>query len=252
MKALGAGPLAHEAYKDILQPAAREIGNNLLLVAKAISIAMAPLEATIWGYERIKDWLSIKIAQKLAHIDPTQIQSPKLTIAGPTITNMRFAMSEEDIREMYATLVASAMNKNMDRLVHPAFPSIIQQLTPDEAKILRYISKQNSPQIVHQRMRNNQLLKKSIAADESLKQIGELSQIEFPHEIDLYCDNLIRLKLFRENRYEEGEYREGGHNRHGEYGPSIDTIETYDIDVSRFGDHFIRCCLDQPNWDIRL
>ena len=51
-KQLGLKYLAPEIYKDLLQPAVREVGNELVKVAKAVCIATAPLELTVWGYNK--------------------------------------------------------------------------------------------------------------------------------------------------------------------------------------------------------
>jgi hypothetical protein len=61
LDSLGAGPAAHELYKDLLQPAARELGKSLLPLAKAVSLAMTPLRGAVWGLEQIEDWLVVKI-----------------------------------------------------------------------------------------------------------------------------------------------------------------------------------------------
>ncbi|MDL2122548.1 MAG: hypothetical protein LWX51_05580 [Deltaproteobacteria bacterium] len=59
-KALGLGELVPEVYRDMLQPAARQIGDGLATIANAVRISLAPLEAGIWGYGQIKEWLSIR------------------------------------------------------------------------------------------------------------------------------------------------------------------------------------------------
>ena len=59
VKALGITQLAPALYQDLLQPAARETGRNLLVVAKAVSLALAPLKGIVYGYERIRDDLLV-------------------------------------------------------------------------------------------------------------------------------------------------------------------------------------------------
>ena len=109
-KALGITQLVPTLYQDLLQPAAREAGQRLVVVAEAVGIALSPLEAAVWGYQRIKDYLSAKVAAKLADKPPGEIISPDLVIAGPVIMSMIFAAEAPHLREMYANLVAHAMH----------------------------------------------------------------------------------------------------------------------------------------------
>ena len=137
---LGLNDVGPEVYKDLLQPAVREMGNNLLTIAKVVTVAMSPLKGAIWGFEKIQDWLGVKLTQKLSKVDPEKIQTPKMSIAGPTLLQLHFCKDEPELREMYANLLASAMNKDLSLSVHPSFVTIIQQLTPHEAVLLKLIS----------------------------------------------------------------------------------------------------------------
>lgn len=69
----------------MLQPAARQIGDGLATVAKAVRISLAPIQAGIWGYEQIKEWLCISVTLILADRKAKKIESPPLSIAGPLI-----------------------------------------------------------------------------------------------------------------------------------------------------------------------
>lgn len=64
--ALGIGPETKELYVDLLRPAAKELSGNLLLVAKAISLAMLPLRGLIWGFDAVQEWLLAALLKRLA------------------------------------------------------------------------------------------------------------------------------------------------------------------------------------------
>ena len=55
-------------YQDVVQPAAKEIGTALQTVTKSIHLALAPVSALVWGYEKIKDYLNKTLAEKLADV----------------------------------------------------------------------------------------------------------------------------------------------------------------------------------------
>src|SRR5574341_1689781 len=139
-KALGITQLVPTIYRDLLQPAAKETGQRLVVVARAVGIALAPLEAAVWGYERIRDYLAAAIAAKLAKKPADQIQTPDPVIAGPAIFSMVFTAEAPHLREMYATLLAHAAHTPSAPKVHPSFVQIVQQLSPAEAQILREIA----------------------------------------------------------------------------------------------------------------
>ena len=50
-------------YQDIAQPAAKEVGKNLLVVSKTISMALAPLKMLVWGYERVEAYLTKRVTE---------------------------------------------------------------------------------------------------------------------------------------------------------------------------------------------
>ena len=237
---------ALELYKDLLQPAAREIGANLLTVAKSVSVAIAPLKGAVWGFEQIGDWLCVKLTEKLAHTPPDQIHAPKMSIAGPALVNLQFCKDEDDLRELYANLLASSMDETVSDSVHPSFVHIIQQLNPDEAKILRWLAVNfNSPQVCYQITDSmGSLLDRSESAETTMNTIATHACLDRPKEINSYFDNLLRLKIFDEQKSHDTEYVEGGANRSGDYGPSVSTKSTFEIIITNFGERFIKCCVD--------
>ncbi len=127
-------------YQDALQPAAKEIGTALQTVAKTIHIALAPVSVLVWGYEQIRDFVNTKVAEKLKDVPPENIVTPKLNVAGPALEALRYTGHEETLRDMYANLLAASMDTRTATAAHPSFVEIIRQLTPDEARILRFLA----------------------------------------------------------------------------------------------------------------
>lgn len=124
-------------YQDVVQPAAQEIGKALQTVAKTVHVALAPVSALVWGYDQIKDFVSTKVADRLKNVPPENIVTPKPNVAGPALDSLRYTGHESLLSDLYANLLAAAMDKATADGAHPAFVEIIKQLTPDEAKLLR-------------------------------------------------------------------------------------------------------------------
>ena len=126
-------------YEDVLQPAAKEVGAGLQTIAKTIHIALAPVSALVWGYDKLKDYLEERLAEKLKNVPSEKLITPNPTVAVPVVESMRYTAHDPTLRELYSSLLASAMNIDTADNAHPAFVEMIRQMTPDEAKILKFI-----------------------------------------------------------------------------------------------------------------
>lgn len=65
------------------------------------------------------------------------IESPDPHIAVPALQYISYCMDNDELRDMYANLLANSMNKVVKNGVHPGFVEIIKQLSPDEARLLK-------------------------------------------------------------------------------------------------------------------
>jgi hypothetical protein len=124
-------------YQDLAQPMAQELSKSLVIVAKAVRVALAPVSAFVWGYEKISDYLAEKLTEELRGIPPERIITPEADVAVPAIEALRYSR----LREQYASLLATAMDSQTAHEAHPAFVEILKQLKPDEARLLGFLSK---------------------------------------------------------------------------------------------------------------
>lgn len=81
------------------------------------------------------------LKKKVEKIPAENLQIPPTMIAGPTLEALRYAYDEEELREMYENLLASAMNREKVKKVHPAYVDAIRQMTSLDAIILNYMAK---------------------------------------------------------------------------------------------------------------
>lgn len=141
-------------YRDAIQPGAVEIGKAVGTIGKAVNVALAPLRLVVWGYDQIEAFLVQRVSEELRDVPPDRVVTPDLTIAGPAVEALKFAGHKEVLRDMYARLLAKAMDSNVSSSAHPAFVEIIKQLTPDEAKVLTLIWKTQNIPVVDLRIKN--------------------------------------------------------------------------------------------------
>ena len=127
-------------YQDVMQPAAKEVGTALQTVAKTLHILLAPVSGLVWGYEKIKDFVSETVAAKLQGVPEDELRQPEPHVAGPVLEALRYTGYQEDLRAMYANLLATSIDSATSLNAHPAFVEIIKQMSPDEALIVKSLS----------------------------------------------------------------------------------------------------------------
>ncbi|WP_312158839.1 DUF4393 domain-containing protein [Oscillibacter sp.] len=134
-----------EVYNDLAKPAACETGKFLGRIPRAINAALIPLDLWItkreYELEKTKKLLEIE----LADVDPSKIVSPESYVAVPALQSIAYSMDSEELRTMYAKLLAKSMNTDYRESVHPSFVEIIKQLSPLDAQNLNYITTDESP-----------------------------------------------------------------------------------------------------------
>ena len=179
-------------YKDAVQPAAKEIGVGL---QKTVHMALAPISALVWGYDKIEDFVKTSVAERLKRIPHDQIITPLPQIAGPALEALKYTGHDKNLREMFAKLLATAMDEKIATEAHPSFVEIIRQLSSDEAKICRILKVRNIIPVVNLNARRP-------FPDGSFKTelmhfstLGYEADCKFPKQIQGYLDNLKRLGL---------------------------------------------------------
>jgi len=141
-----AGPL----YRDAFQPAAKEVGKGLKTIVGAFRAALLPLEIATWKYEEARKFLRGPVKRKLEKAPRDQITpNPKASVVVPALEAVALTEGDPDLEELFANLVASAMDKRHAMRAFPAFVEIMKQLTSDEAKILRTIGPGRSVPMIH-------------------------------------------------------------------------------------------------------
>ncbi|HGY9568620.1 DUF4393 domain-containing protein [Vibrio harveyi] len=181
-------------YEDALQPAAKEIGKALGTVAKTVNVALAPVSALVWGYDKIKDFVDTKVSEKLSGVKDENIVSPPPNVAGPALESLKYTGCVEELKELYANLIASSMDKNTTHKAHPSFVEIIKQLSPDEAKLLTHFKTSGAAPIIN--IKNNRKDKPGGRLEYSyFTNLGEQLELQNLNLNSSYWSNLIRLGL---------------------------------------------------------
>lgn len=130
-------------------PNIREAGKQLAQVAvtvtKAINVCLLPLAAVNFAYDKAKAYFTgpfqEELSAKLRDVPEESIVDPKPSIVGPALCGLAFALDELSLKDMYLSLIATAMDGKVADKVHPSFVEILRQINADEARLLSYYLK---------------------------------------------------------------------------------------------------------------
>ncbi len=176
-------------YEDALQPTVQESGKSLALIPRAINAALLPLRQWIAEREYKLAETEKLLAQKLEHVSEDKIITPEAYVAVPAIQAVSYSMNSEELRNLYANLLAKAMNYDTKNSVHPAYIETIKQLSPDDASYFKYICSLKYRPMIDVLLDFPNALTKTLAENSNLFSTGHVANF------GLTLDNLSRLGL---------------------------------------------------------
>lgn len=178
-----------ELYQDAFQPSVQETGKLIARIPHAINAAFSGLDKWILNKEYSIDETKKLLAQKLENVDPEKIVEPDPYVAIPAIQAISYSMNSEELRNLYANLLAKSMNVETKNTVHPAYVETIKQLSPVDAAYFKRICPLDLRPMVDTLLDFPQSLTMTIAKNSNM-----FSQ-EFYNVFSLSLDNLSRLGL---------------------------------------------------------
>lgn len=99
------------------------------------------------------------------------------------------------LREMGRDLLRRSADVYYDDEAHPAYARILEDLAPDEARILRYLCREGPQPAVDVRTAGPLALARSELVAPGLNMIGPAAGVKRPDQIKSYLNNLYRLGL---------------------------------------------------------
>ncbi len=186
-----------QIYEDGIKTTIKETGETLGLVPRTIKAALAPLEKWILYKEySIKETQKL-LESKLENLQPEKIVTPEPYVAIPAFQAISYSMDNEELRNLYANLLANSMNIDTKDSVHPSYVEIIKQLSPDEVKILNsiYNSNRHLFPLMELRMVVNKNARKYDIIQSHVSVFDFDSTFNVNENSELYFDNLVRLGL---------------------------------------------------------
>lgn len=184
-------------YQDAVQPAAKQVGQSLETVTKTVNIVLAPIKALVWGYEKIEEFISTRVSEKLKNTPEENIVTPPPQVAGPAVEALKYSGHDSNLRELYANLLATAMDKETIHKAHPGFVEIIKNMTSDEAILIQaFLVLGTHPLIdVQAKYKGGSTGKGYQILYSNYSHLHKQVKIERPDLIPTYLNNFCRLGI---------------------------------------------------------
>lgn len=191
-------------YEDALQPTVQEAGKFVARIPRAINAAFSGLDKWILNKEYAISETKKLLEYKLKNVDPKKIVTPEAYVAVPAIQAISYSMNSEELRSLYANLLAKAMNIDTKDYVHPSFVEIIKQMSPTDSLVLEEISQSKILPLVDLDVKeyepNNLNTIQKIEKVVQRYSYPNVTYISFTsyESILISLDNLLRLRLIEE------------------------------------------------------
>ena len=110
-----------KCYDDLLHPAASETGKLLARIPQVINAALAPLDCWIAERQYHVDRTKKLLEENLKNADPEKIVPPEPYVAIPAIQAISYAMDSDELRTLYANLLAKSIYPRYKRFCSSGF-----------------------------------------------------------------------------------------------------------------------------------
>jgi hypothetical protein len=215
--------------------------------------AAARLAASAWLHAAERSMgASLELGSRIARAtlgqrEPAAPAGPRPSADRPSAPPRRSEATRAALRERGAELLAQSADVGQADELHPAYARILENLAPDEARILRLLATRGPQPAVDVR-RGLPLVSELVAP--GLNMIGAEAGCRYPDRVAAYLDNLNRLGLIwfsREtlrdiNRYQVLEAQPEAVAAMREAGRTSRTVRR-SIHLTPFGSDFCEACL---------
>lgn len=253
--------LGKEVASDLVKPTAQSVGNNIGLFVDG---AMGWLG--YWGEkQKIKREVYLKqykqtISKNIEEIPSDKLIEPAAHIVGPAIEASKYHIEEPTCRDMFAKLIASACNADLESDTHPSFPDIVRQLSPTDAKFLALFRSHS----YYPAASIKELHKDGIVTPYPYMMFDlGTEQTDFPYYKDLELTSTVelleRFGLLVKNDevlaldYDYESFRNNWFYKILEKGFKSDSevvIHKYRLELSVMGKKFLKCCVPEKFSDV--
>lgn len=245
------------------EPPAQELGQGL---ADIMYLIFSPFKKWRATAEVNIEKYKTEIVKELDKIEPEKRTEPKLSIAGPALEASKYYIEENELRSMFAKLIAASANLDYNDSALPSFVEIIKQLSALDAKNLKELKEiiKSGRPLVAGKLRlvdsetqsGHTLFENYIPLADfrgencdnyavSIANLIRLGLISINHNYSLvnkeFHTDLLNLDFYKDAESELEAYKRNGDSYY--LNKNLKLLNAT-WDFTDFGYHFIKCCLD--------
>ena len=248
------------------EPSARNVGATAFaLVDAVIAAKLAPYAVDNETAQQMQGASVRALAQQIMKIVPEKLVIPKLRHLSNALDRIiECDEGDDDFRRRYASMIASAMNQDTFEKFHPAFPSVLSQLSNDDLKVISGYSISSAPSRhtffckVH--LSDGAFAEKLahrtfVSQGTSWREVGMLNSADYVSNLTRLCIvnsirsekdwSLAEFALFLKKHEIETDLISDG-NRKYLVDRGIDIVSVHEevdlFPLSKFGYEFVRAC----------
>lgn len=85
-----------------------------------------------------------QLESSINKISPEKYVEPSIQTTAQALENSKYCIEEENLRNMFVSLISNSMNSDFQNDIHPSFAEIIKQMSPLDAEIIKVFRKEPS------------------------------------------------------------------------------------------------------------
>ncbi|WP_203363069.1 DUF4393 domain-containing protein [Bacillus sp. REN10] len=126
---------------EAVSPVAQSVGKTLSDIWNlgiGSHVALWGQKQEVRQQQNLQDYVK-KVEEKTQKIPEEFLQEPPLHIVGPAIEASKYYIESEDLRELFANLIASSVDQRKSPSTHPSFVEVIKQMSPVDARNFKFL-----------------------------------------------------------------------------------------------------------------
>lgn len=182
-----------QVYGDLAKPSVTAVGKALGTVFEFSTSFLLPVKLLNEKFKLNFTKRLNEYQEKLKQIPEDKQCEVHPQIGTPIIEKLSYTTNDE-IADLFTTLLANASNIDMVNTAHPSFVSMIERMSPDEARILKYLK--GKTEIQYCTFNGNVLEGKGYhTIDDHVTLLSNEVDLGFPQNIKAYLANFISMGI---------------------------------------------------------
>ncbi len=201
----------------------QKVENTLIDFVKGAGLFSLPVQLMTTAQERVRTTLK----EVVDRVPKEKQIMPDSTFAGQIIERLTYIDNTHYLKKYYLNLLENSINIDLVNLAHPAFTTVIQQLAPDEVKILERIRSGTITIALEYDKEEGKIVGEVVLSSDF-----ELGDLSFPQHRTMYVNHLQLLNLIKISFPQPESFSPSNQKFH----------RTVSYELNEFGRLFIKAC----------